>query len=81
MVLIPCFYLMVPATTVDTDGIRVKISALTPAVLTEGFCGLPQSLQANIRGDRLTENYVTTSSFHIISISLSQFIIRRHIAI
>jgi len=72
---------MAPKSTIDTDGIRVKISALTPAVLTEGFCDLPESLQANIRGDRLTENYLTTSSFHILSNSLSQIVIRRHIII
>lgn len=48
MILIPCFYFMAPTTTIDTYGIRVKISALTPAVLTGGFCGLPQLLQANI---------------------------------
>jgi len=70
MILIPCFYFMAPTSTIDTDGIRVKISAPTPAVLTEGFCGLPQALQANIRGDRLTENYLRTSSFHILSNSL-----------
>ena len=40
MFLISCFYFMAPTSTIDTDGIRVKISALTPAVLTEGFCDL-----------------------------------------
>lgn len=69
VILIPYFLLMAPTTLINTNGVRNQISVLTSAVLSEGFRGLPQSLQVNIRGGRPNWGYVTTS-FYILSRSL-----------